>query len=60
MRSRAVSLPRERCFSSAFSPPPRATCALRSRSSATSASIRARRSSNASDDSTCELSTAIG
>ena len=51
MRSRAVSLPRERCFSSAFSPPPRATCAVRSRSSATSASIRARRSSKASEAS---------
>ena len=42
-RSRAVSFPRDRCRSSACSPPPRATAAVRSRSSATSSSMRCRR-----------------
>src|SRR5256885_2591565 len=56
IRSRAVSFPRERCFSSAASPPPRATSAVRSRSSATSSSIRARR--RASGEA-CEVRTAI-
>src|ERR1051326_1023756 len=46
IRSRAVSLPRERCFSSERSPPPRATCA-----------VRARRSLNSSGASTCTPST---
>ena len=40
IRSRASSLPRERCRSTARSPPPAATCAVRARSSSTSASIR--------------------
>ena len=48
IRSRASSLPRERCRSTARSPPPAATCAVRSRSSATSASIRARRRAKSS------------
>ena len=39
MRSRAGSLPRERCRSTDASPPPAATSAVRSRSSATSASM---------------------
>ena len=39
IRSRASSFPRDRCRSTARSPPPAATCALRSRSSSTSASI---------------------
>src|SRR5919201_4024776 len=59
IRSRAVSLPRERWRSVARSPPPCATCAVRSRSSATSASIRSRRRAYSSDPcSTCEESTA--
>ena len=41
IRSRAGSLPRERWRSSDFSPPPAATSAVRSRSSSTSACIRA-------------------
>src|ERR1051326_4381990 len=57
IRSRAVSFPRERCFSSERSPPPRATCAVRSLSSATSSSIRVRRSLNSSGASTCTPST---
>ena len=59
IRSRASSLPRERCRSTARSPPPRATCAVRSRSSSTSASIRSRRRSNSSRCA-CDVSTAIG
>ena len=49
IRSRAVSLPRERCRSTDCSPPPRATCAVRSRSSATSAAMRSCRRANSSD-----------
>ena len=60
MRSRAVSLPRavalDRRLAAAA-----ATCAVRSRSSATSASIRARRRANSSEPrSTCDVRTAIG
>src|SRR6266511_6018885 len=59
IRSRAVSLPRDRWRSVALSPPPRATSAVRSRSSATSPSIRSRRRANSSDSrSTCEVRTA--
>src|SRR5204863_2154686 len=43
----------------ARSPPPAATCAVRSRSSATSASMRDRRRSNSSVRSTCDSSRAI-
>ena len=58
-RSRAGSLPRERCRSVAFSPPPRATCAVRSRSSATSSAIRSCRSANSpASRSSCEVRTA--
>src|SRR3954454_8244190 len=58
MRSRAVIFPRERCRSTAFSPPPRATIPVRSRSSATRPDIRSRRRSNSSKRSTCEVRTA--
>src|SRR3954463_7492943 len=59
IRSRAVSFPRERCRSTARCPPPRATCAVRSRSSATSPSIRSRLRSNCSDSrAACEERTA--
>ena len=58
IRSRAVSLPRERWRSTAFSPPPRATSAVRSRSSATSVSMRSARRANVSSRSTCEVSNA--
>ena len=58
MRSRASSLPRERWRSIARSPPPRATSAVRARSSSTSACIRARRRSNSSVRSTCDSSSA--
>src|SRR5581483_7927698 len=58
MRSRAVSFPRDRCRSTAFSPPPRATCAVRSRSSATSAVIRSCRRAKSAPRSTCEVRTA--
>jgi hypothetical protein len=60
MRSRAVSFPRERCRSTAFSPPPAATTIERSRSSATSSAIDARRRSNVSSWDTVDASTAIG
>src|SRR5882672_7304322 len=60
MRSRAVSFPRERWRSVAFSPPPRAISAVRSRNSATRPSMRRRRRLNSSDSrSTCEVRTAI-
>src|SRR5262249_24439520 len=60
-RSRAGSLPRERWASIALSPAPRATKAVRSRSSATSASICSRRRQNTSDSrSTCDVSTLMG
>src|SRR5882672_3715391 len=60
MRSRAVSFPRERWRSVAFSPPPRAISAVRSRNSATRPSMRRRRRVNSSDSrSTCEVRTAI-
>src|SRR5581483_2268611 len=56
-RSRAVSLPRERCRSTDAPPPPAATPAARSRSSATSPSIRSRRRAKRSlSRSTCEVS----
>src|SRR5436309_8056851 len=48
-RSRAVSFPRERWRSRAFSPPPAAIRAVRSRSSATSCSMRSRRRAKSSD-----------
>ncbi len=58
-RSRTGSLPRERCRSSAFSPPPAATCAERSRSSSTSALMRSRRRVKSSEPrSACVISTA--
>src|SRR5712691_13520751 len=60
MRSRAVSFPRDRWRSVAFSPPPRAISAVRSRNSATRPSMRRRRRLNSSDSrSTCEVRTAI-
>src|SRR4051812_12610707 len=59
MRSRAVSFPRERCRSVAFSPPPRATAAERSRTSATSVSMRSRRRPKTSSRSTPDSRTAI-
>src|SRR6266511_414593 len=60
IRSRASSFPRERCRSTAFGPPPAVTCAGRSRSSATRASMRSARSAKISESrSTCELKTAI-
>jgi hypothetical protein len=49
MRSRAVSFPREAVLLERLSPPAARDLCERSRSSATSASIRARRSSKASD-----------
>src|SRR4051812_8428750 len=58
IRSRAVSFPRERCRSTAASPPPSATEADRSRSSATSPDIRSWRRENSSERSTCEVRTA--
>src|SRR5690242_16841203 len=58
IRSRAVSFPRERWRSTERSPPPLATCAVRSRSSATSSPIRSRRRVNSSDRSTWEVRTA--
>ena len=59
IRSRAVSFPRERWRSTDFSPPPRATCDVRSRNSATRASIRSARRANVSSRSTCEVRTAM-
>ena len=59
IRSRAVSLPRDRWRSTAFSPPPRATSAVRSRSSATSDSIRSARRAKVSSRSTCEVRSAM-
>src|SRR6266566_575008 len=60
MRSRAVSFPRDRWRSVAFSPPPRAISAVRLRNSATRPSMRRRRRLNSSDSrSTCEVRTAI-
>ena len=60
-RSRGKLPARERCRSIACSPPPRATSAVRSRSSATSPSIRSRRAAKASDSrSTWEVRTATG
>src|SRR5262245_37758825 len=59
MRSRAVSFPRERCRSTALSPPPRATAAVRSRNSATSSSMRSRRRSKTSSFSTADSRRAI-
>src|SRR6185503_18448127 len=50
--------PRERCRSTAFSPPPRATRAVRSRSSETSASIRSARRPKVSSRSSWEVSSA--
>src|SRR5438874_11380545 len=59
-RSRAVSFPRDRCRSVASGPPPRATSVVRSRNSATRASIRSRRRSKTSPSrSTCEVRIAI-
>ena len=57
MRSRAVSLPRSRWRASAFSPPPAATCAVRSRSSSTSCVIRSCRAANASSRCACDVRT---
>src|SRR5688500_4826586 len=54
-RSRAVSLPRDRCRSTAFSPPPRETSSVRSRSSATSASMRSARRAKVSSRSTRDV-----
>src|SRR5207247_6291452 len=52
--------PRERWRSVALSPPPGATCAVRSRSSATSPSINSCLRANSSDSrATCEERTAI-
>src|SRR4051794_23945763 len=59
IRSRASSFPRQRWRSTARSPPPRATSAVRSRSSATSCSIRSRRRANSSVRSTFDCRRAI-
>src|SRR6266511_3077161 len=58
IRSRAVSLPRSRWRASAFSPPPAATCAVRSCSSSTSCVSRSCRAVKASSRCACDVRTA--